>query len=55
MNDGILHLCCNFPTFIQKATTDNMTPDGGLTLTKMKRANLDCMYLLCIRRFENGF
>ena len=35
MNDGMLHLCCNFPTCIQKATADNPTPDGVLTLTKM--------------------
>jgi hypothetical protein len=35
MNDGMWDLCCNFPTFIQKATTENLTPDGGRTLTKM--------------------
>ena len=35
MNDGMLHLCCNFPTCIQKATADNPTPDGVRTLTKM--------------------
>ena len=35
MSDGMCGLCCTFPTFIQKATTDNLTPDGGRTLTKM--------------------
>ena len=35
MNDGMWDLCCNFPTFIQKVTTDYLTPDGGLILTKM--------------------
>jgi len=35
MNDRMWHLCRNFPTFIQKSTTDNLTPDGGRTLTKM--------------------
>jgi hypothetical protein len=39
MNDGKLHFRCNFPTFIQKALNDNLTPDGGLIFTKMNLVN----------------